>query len=38
MLYIIGVIVVLAFDFMIYACCVSAHQADEAKDEIMNGV
>lgn len=38
MLFIIGVIVVLAYDFMIYACCVSAYQADEAMDEIMNGV
>lgn len=38
MLYIIGLIVVLAYDFMIYACCVSAHQADEAMVEIMNGV
>lgn len=37
MLYIIGVIAVLVYDFMIYACCVAAHNADEAMDRIMNG-
>lgn len=37
MLYIIGVIAILVYDFMIYACCVAAHNADETMDRIMNG-
>lgn len=37
MITLICLLLIFAFDFIIYACCVAAHQADEAMDRIMNG-